>query len=169
MGFATGRYRLQSGHNIEPPYRSVFARSPDGGETWQFEDPEGFVGDPPGPEDRLPENADFTRGGFMMRVVGNGYHGSEASRGAFFLSEDRGHSWWGPFGFGPLADDPALQGMEFTPRTDYIVEGHGRCWCCCPPGRGLATTRCSAPGPSMGEPAFSLYRGWCPRLIPIAP
>jgi hypothetical protein len=45
VGFATGKYRQQSGHNIEPPYRSVFARSLDGGETWQHKDPDGFVGD----------------------------------------------------------------------------------------------------------------------------
>jgi hypothetical protein len=55
--------------------------------------------------------------------VGNGYHGSEAARGAFFCSTDRGRSWRGPFDFGSLADDPALRGMEFTPRTDYFVEG----------------------------------------------
>jgi hypothetical protein len=40
VGFVTGKYRQQSGHNIELPYRSVFARSLDGGETWQHEDPD---------------------------------------------------------------------------------------------------------------------------------
>ena len=126
VGFVSGGYKQQSGHNIVEPYRCLLARSRDGGETWAVEDPADFVGHGGAPTP-LRNPIDFTRPGFAMRVVGTAYHGSDQERGAFFYSCDRGRTWHGPRTFGALADHPKLKDLHLTPRTDYLVEDPTSC------------------------------------------
>ena len=126
VGFTVGRYRLNSGHNIEPPYSSLLARSRDGGTSWHAERPVGFVGSG-GKLSPLPAKIDFGNPGFAMRVLGTGYHGSEEKRGRFFFSYDRGRTWRGPYLFKGLSSLPQLKGAELTPRTDYLVNGPDDC------------------------------------------
>jgi len=132
IGFTEAPYELQEGHNIGKPQKSWLARSTDGGETWIAWDPENYVGD----FEKQPklksvnEPIDFTAPGFVMRVVGIGYHGAKDPRGHFFYSNDGGLSWEGPFGFGDLLNDPQIKkyGLgEITPRTDYVVTGENEC------------------------------------------
>lgn len=132
VGFTEGGYELKEGHNISEPYSSWLARSTDGGETWHAYDPENFVGDfGAQPDFRVLENPiDFQAPGFVMRMVGTGYHGSEDPRGHFFYSYDRGLSWNGPYSFGDLLNHPEINkyGLgEITPRTDYVVVGPHEC------------------------------------------
>ena len=126
VGFTQGGYRQQSGHNIEPPFYSLLARSRDGGETWQAWDPPNYVGDG-GELTDLIEPIDFGRPGLALRVVGAGYHGTEEKRGGFFFSYDLGDTWQGPYRFAGLVGHPELEGLELTPRTSYLVEGGERC------------------------------------------
>src|SRR5687767_13095011 len=44
VGLTRAKFIERQGHNAEPPYESVLARSRDGGETWSIEQPENFVG-----------------------------------------------------------------------------------------------------------------------------
>jgi hypothetical protein len=126
VGFTVGRYRVSSGHNIVPPYRSLLARSVDGGASWTVEEPIDYVGS--GKEPRpLTEAIDARAPGFAMRVIGTGYHGTKEKRGGFFASTDRGRTWQGPYLFGGLEGLPQLKGWEWTPRTDYVVNGRQEC------------------------------------------
>ena len=109
-----------------PPITLGFARSLDGGETWQPEALEGFSGDSGVPLDP-PGGIDFSADGFALRVMGAGYHGCEDPRGRFYYTLDRGHHWRGPYHFGALPDAPELRGWELTPRTDYVVYGPREC------------------------------------------
>jgi hypothetical protein len=126
VGLTTGGYRVQPGHNIEPPYRSLLARSLDGGQSWQVEEPQGFV-DEDAALRPLTTALDFLAPGFALRVTGTGYHGNSEGRGGFFVSTDRGRRWQGPYAFTGLDDDPQLCGFELTPRTDYLVEDSQEC------------------------------------------
>ena len=121
VGFTRGTYsdaRLGHQCSYDTPFDSWLARSVDGGETWTVARPEPYVSQglaatsPPG---RL----DFTGPGFVMRVVGNGYHGNQGAQ--WFCSEDRGETWRGPYGFGDLLMCQELRELEFTGRTAYLV------------------------------------------------
>lgn len=127
VGCAVGGYVEQQGlHSIEPPYGNLLCRSLDGGHTWRQEDPRNFVGDSEELTDP-PSNVNLNQSGFAMRVVGDTYHGSNEKRGGFFYSLDRGVTWEGPYRFNGLVDEPQLEGMVLTPRTDYLVEGTTTC------------------------------------------
>jgi hypothetical protein len=126
VGFTLGAYRVSSGHNIFPPYRSLLARSLDGGLAWQAEEPAPYVGSTKNLSP-VPAPIDFSAFGFAMRVIGEGYHGTEEKRGGFFVSSDRCRTWRGPYRFEGLTDLPQLEGWEWTPRTDYVVGGPGEC------------------------------------------
>jgi len=120
VGFSYGPYVEKKGHNKGPSSTSVLARSKDGGETWQMEDPDNFAGDgrtilPP------PDSINFAHRDFAMRVH---RHGSAR----FFISYDRGRTWKGPYGFAGLMSHPELEGLENTARTDYIVNGPDDCF-----------------------------------------
>jgi hypothetical protein len=91
--------------------QSVLARSLDGGETWNLEDPDNFVGDGQDPV-RLTKELNFEDSGFAIRCAGNG----------FFTSYSRGKSWEGPF----LYTDFGIG--EITTRTDYIVDDEKDCF-----------------------------------------
>lgn len=126
VGLTVGAFEEKPGHNIAEPYRSVLARSTDQGDTWVLVEPKNFVGSNARPQ-AVTDEMDFTHPGFAMRVVGTGYHGSDRSEGAFFVSTDCGASWLGPQSFGSLADCPELEGLAITARTDYVVEGPRQC------------------------------------------
>jgi hypothetical protein len=126
VGFTVGGYRVSSGHNIVSPYRSLLARSLDGGASWQVEEPVGYLGSSQ-ELSSLVEAIDYTASGFAMRVIGDGYHGVEEKRGGFFISYDRGRTWRGPYGFAELAGLPQLEGWEWTPRTDYVIDSPSEC------------------------------------------
>ncbi len=126
VGFTMGGFAELPGHNIVEPYVNALARSQDGGETWRFELPDPFIGRA-GPLIPLPAAIDFGAPGFGLRVVGTGYHGSSLPEGGFFVTLDHGRSWDGPHPFAGTVDLPALEGMDWTPRTDYVVEGRAAC------------------------------------------
>jgi hypothetical protein len=126
VGLTVGAFEEKPGHNINEPYRSVLARSTDQGDSWVLVEPKNFVGCNTESQ-AVPDEIDFTHPGFAMRVVGTGYHGSNRSEGAFFVSTDRGASWLGPYSFGTLADCPELKGLEITARTDYVIAGPRQC------------------------------------------
>lgn len=112
VGFALGRHKEQPGHAREAgTMRDTLARSLDGGETWTIE---------PGPavsnveptharadtDNGCPGTIDVTGPGFAL-----------AFRGAtFYLSDDRGRHWQGPWRF------PDVDGQRIQGRTDYLVE-----------------------------------------------
>ncbi|MEX2564923.1 MAG: sialidase family protein [Cyclobacteriaceae bacterium] len=132
-GFTRGAYvENEESHNVESPYYNWLSKSADGGHTWETFTPEGFIGvfDPEGMEGdsmltlmELTEPIDFRNDSFALRMVGNGYLQPEVPEGGFFYRYDRGGNWEGPFAFNGLSDAEELEGLELTPRTDYIVEG----------------------------------------------
>jgi hypothetical protein len=107
-------------HAIRPPYTNHLLRSRDGGDTWEIETPQGYVGAGPAPAPN-PHGLDFTHPGFALRATGDGYHGSADPGGSFYTSLDRGRTWNGPYRFSGLETEPALAGLIFTPRTDVLV------------------------------------------------
>jgi len=120
VGFSYGPYVEKRGHNKGPGGSNVLARSTDGGETWQMEDPDNFAGDG-GEVKPAPGNINFTHPGFAMRIHSSGV-------AMFFYSYDRGHTWRGPYNFGDLMTHPQLKDLENTSRTDYIVNGPDDCF-----------------------------------------
>jgi hypothetical protein len=132
VGYTYGNFVEQKGHNIEGMSEQAdglgnrLARSTDGGLTWESEEPENYVGTPKQPIPS-PGGIDFQSNGFAMRVVGTAYHGAHDGEGHFFVSDDRGKVWQGPYRFNGLMDDPNLKGLYNTARTEYIVTGPNSC------------------------------------------
>jgi len=126
VGFTLGDFEEKDGHNIGEKRQSVLARSLDGGETWKLEDPDNFVGDISSRR-LLTEPINFKDPDFALRIEGTGYHGSDDSLGSFFYSMDRGRSWRGPYILNTLNEVTELTGLEFTPRTDYLIEDSQKC------------------------------------------
>ena len=133
VGYTYGKFVEQKGHNIEGMSEQAeglgnrLARSTDGGLTWISEVPENYVGtsNPPVPS---PGGINFQDPGFAMRVVALGYHGAHDTLGGhFFVSNNRGKEWQGPYRFNGLLDDPNLKGFYNTARTEYIVTGPNSC------------------------------------------
>jgi hypothetical protein len=125
VGYEIGDYVEKVGHNIKDPVRQSLARSFDGGQTWNVERPEPFVGSS-APVQPAPGGIDFQQPGFVMRLVGNGY-GPGDPLGSFFVSNNKGKNWRGPFRLENLMNAPQLQGMNFTGRTSYLVTGPQSC------------------------------------------
>ena len=126
LGFTMGRgLKRESSHqcDYDYPFESWLARSTNGGETWSAWKPENYVGSSREPQPP-PGGLDFSRDGFVMRVVDNGYHANEGCH--WFYSEDRGENWKGPFDFGDIMSHPELEEKEFTGRTGYIIDGPGK-------------------------------------------
>lgn len=131
VGFARG-YHKNLGptmHNIdrEKPEESLFARSVDGGETWDIEDPsaDGILvargsslhGTEPQYANRkepvkLTEPIHFKHPDFAMTLRFLDY---KSGPSVFYHSYDRGHEWKGPFTLEVSGKSNMLA------RTDYIV------------------------------------------------
>jgi len=127
VGFTKGPYMKTEGHNIGKTNRkNLLARSTDGGTTWSTEEPSNFVGNSAQPVES-PGEINFEAPGFAMRVMGNAYHGSTDKVGSFFVSDDKGRNWRGPYRFNGLMEEPNLAGTECTSRTGYLVTGPESC------------------------------------------
>jgi hypothetical protein len=128
VGFTQVEYEETSGHNIKDnsPQLSLMTRSTDGGVSWQMFDPSHYVGDF---EEKtiLTEPVNFTQKDFAMRIFGTAYHGTNDPEGGFFYSYDRGNSWIGPFALGSISEHSEFEGMDLTPRTDYVVMDKNTC------------------------------------------
>lgn len=132
VGFTEAAYKLSNSHNSDGPYQSWIARSKDGGTTWSYHDPTNFVGDlGKKPElKKLSTPINFKHPEFMMRFVGDSYHGADDGRGHFFYSYDKGKSWEGPYSVGDMLNWPEFKGTDFnelSPRTDYIIKNEREC------------------------------------------
>lgn len=89
-----------------------FARSRDGGLTWQVEKPAGrFEDTPREPPPPSPGGLNFAHPDFALRV----------RNGAFHFSYDRGRTWQGPYAL----PDFGVGGL--TARTDYLVQSRDEC------------------------------------------
>jgi hypothetical protein len=137
VGFGKGYYKnlgLER-HNIdrERPEEHLFARSLDGGETWSIEEPakDGIMiargkalhGIEPEPEKLKPiaplqEQMDFSNPNFVLKFW---MLSSASGPSIFYYSNDKGHSWNGPFSL-------AVDGLTtIAARVDYIIEDKNSC------------------------------------------
>ncbi len=111
VGFMQGPWCATGMHNICEPMVKKQARSLDGGKTWVVEDPgvdfEARTIAPAPP---------FSLKDSIIRVCGVYDHGGEAcdTRGGFYLSKDRGHTWEGAYSFGSSLFDPPCQNTSRT-------------------------------------------------------
>jgi hypothetical protein len=133
VGFTQGDFQVKGGHNIAGIQHSMFARSLDGGETWEVFDPENFLDDEnikwlPKGKKYLEKPIDFRHKGFAMRIFATGYHGNDDPEGGFYYSYDRGSTWNGPYFLGKINDHKELKGKILNPRTDYIVMSERECF-----------------------------------------
>jgi hypothetical protein len=114
VGFTLAHYQEKELHHSvdeTKPSLSVLARSKDGGETWQMEDPDNFMGDG-GSVRTLDQPIQFAHPNFALRC--NGLY--------YYFSYDRGKTWQGPFKF------PNFGQNKITSRTDYIVSDDNTCY-----------------------------------------
>lgn len=132
-------YSIKSGHTYDVTTSELmFARSIDGGETWNLENArdngiigyamDHHAGDRDVKPSKLNEPINFKDPNFALLFQ------RETNRNGpshFYYTNNRGKSWSGPYKF------PQLDSMGITNRTDYIVEnlselisvlsiGHGR-------------------------------------------
>lgn len=136
VGFTKGYYKDlgPERHNMdrEKPELHLLARSLDGGETWNIEDP-GKTGNmvPDGifmavPRTDLPQQPsvdcrggiDFSHPDFALTARTNDV---DAGQSRFWYSYDRGHTWKGP------CDIPDFGTPGTAARTDYLVDGKETC------------------------------------------
>lgn len=116
-GWTEGRYYTQlSMHHCAEPFAVKFARSKDGGKTWQTEKPNiDFSREPA----LSADNINWDHPDFTMRAYGEIDHFvcSDANAGAYCVSYDRGRNWNGPFVL--MAPDDTYY---CTARTAYLKE-----------------------------------------------
>lgn len=122
VGCSVGDFQAQAGHDIAGDIHNVLLRSLDGGESWAIQSPQGYS--PPPPAVNSPTRpVNFCADDLAIRVIGSGYHGIDEPRGGWLVSEDRGHTWHGPYRFNGLEACESLRGLDMTPRTDYLING----------------------------------------------
>lgn len=127
IAFVTGRFQVQPGHNVLPPYTNRLARTTDGGKTWKVETPRGFY-QPGQPTKPLIAAIPFDAPGLALRFAAAGYQGGTGSPGVINYSLDRGRTWHGPFPLPRLIPASAARGLtEVTLRTDYLVRSKTEC------------------------------------------
>lgn len=132
VGYTLGEFVEQKGHNMKGVgewvvgLKSCLARSTDGGLTWKSEYPANYVSEKQTPVPS-PGGFAYQAPGFALRVVGTGYHGAHDGKGSFFVSDNRGKSWKGPYQFNGLMEDLNLKDKECTARTAYWVTGPQSC------------------------------------------
>lgn len=145
-GFTVADHQEQAGHTYRPETaRQVFARSRNGGETWEIEDaferginarakdhavPDGQAV-PPG---TCPGGIDFTAPDFAMTFRRDD---DAAGSSHFYVTTDRGRRWQGPYAL------PDFGFPGILARTDYVVEG---------PQSLLAVVTASKPDRREGRP-----------------
>ncbi len=132
VGFTRGELREKEidtlDHDIAGVEESLFARSLDGGETWEMFKPDDFMDDDriqwvPDEKKHLESPLNFEHEGFTMRLFGTGYHGNDDPEGGFYYSYDRGASWEGPWYLGEIHEHEEFKDHMITARTDYIITG----------------------------------------------
>lgn len=139
VGFEEGPWVDQPGHKIGQPQTKRLARSLDGGRSWRVETPEPFVDREATPR-YVAGRIRFDHPDFALRVAVGGSGDPRDRVGRFFVSDDRGRRWSGPYRFPGLEDHPQLRGLVMTSRTDYLVTG-----------QGSALILMSAVNPQLGE------------------
>lgn len=115
VGFKLGQFKPGSGfHAIDSsqPAIRVQARSLDGGETWQLEDPGFRVPTAEDPARDLPGGMDLAHPDFAIMFSRSGLRAGATSW--FDISYDRCRTWMGPFRF-PMLGLPGV-----AARTDYL-------------------------------------------------
>ncbi|NQV31810.1 MAG: exo-alpha-sialidase [Phycisphaeraceae bacterium] len=114
VGFSLGYHKRDSGggHAIDSarPEGPALARSLDGGETWQLEQPDLSVDRDLAPR-ALREPIGFAHPDFAMRCSGD----------SFIISYDRGRNWQGRYEFSGFSFE------RLTSRTDYLVQDENTC------------------------------------------
>lgn len=118
VGFSRGYFKqVEQGHAIdsEKPSYVQFARSLDGGESWQLENPS-FLDEENKEAEPVPcpGGLEFTNPDFAMRVRQNN-NGFQPSR--IYYSFDRCKTWKGPYAL------PMFGQKRVMSRTDYLVDG----------------------------------------------
>jgi hypothetical protein len=120
------------GHEVDPdkPEQNLMARSLDGGESWQIEDPEkmrcfiparDMIFDTIISENKyssinvLKEPMDFSHPDFALALRMTDKNGTSPSY--FHYSYNRGKNWYGPFIL-PNFNTPGI-----AARTDYLIDG----------------------------------------------
>ena len=138
VGFTRGVYSEQSENHsvdLDRPQVCVIARSLDGGESWDLEEPDNFPEghaygerEPEGPVAVLERPLDFTHPDLAIRC----------RRSQLLVSMDRGHTWQGPYGL------PGLDaGGVLTSRSDYlaVTENEALFFVSVRPRQEMASTR----------------------------
>lgn len=130
VGFTKGVHKdLGASHNMDrqKPELHMLARSLDGGETWNIEDPGktgGMVNSglfmavprtdvPPQASKAFTKAINFKKPGFALKAESND---TNAGLSRYWYSYDRGHKWDGPY------DLPNFGAKGTAARTDYIIE-----------------------------------------------
>jgi len=139
VGFAKGTYKNLGlkAHNIDREKEEfhLLARSMDGGESWNIEDPgkngkgDLFVPshgnyhgimrkDVPLQEPIAPKAINFKNPNFAFTLRMTNNNGGES---LYWTSTDKGHSWDGPIKL------PEMGTKGIAARTDYIIDGKNEC------------------------------------------
>lgn len=114
VSFNRGKFEDNSSfHRIsEANMKNVFARSHDGGLTWEEVEFDNSIYN--NPIKQVPEGGFDFNDNFVMRV---GRPAVTIKGDVYIVSNDRGKTWEGPF-------STPLFGRENTSRTSYIIEGN---------------------------------------------